>query len=167
MQPWLSFLAQLHYSRNRGLKKYHNRGNNRNGGFLKTHNRSITSRDEQMIFLMQRKSFVEAWTIKSKQAPFDYFTKLMIKLIINNIYTLNQSLKLYACKHCARQTHVNSEWTIKWYSPWKLPGFAKYAVDANLLRLESSIITGAKRATNRNNVATEKREGRFYGGEYT
>ena len=34
---------------------------------------------------------------------------------------------------------------------------AKYAVDANLSRLESSILTRAKRATNRSNV----------GGEYT
>ena len=36
---------------------------------------------------------------------------------------------------------------------------AKYAVDANLFRLESSILTRAQRATNRNNVATEKRGG--------
>ena len=33
----------------------------------------------------------------------------------------------------------------------------KYAADANLFRLKSSILTRAKRATNRNNVATEKR----------
>ena len=38
----------------------------------------------------------------------------------------------------------------------RVPGFAKYAVDANLLRLESSILT---RGTNGNNVATEKRGG--------
>ena len=37
------------------------------------------------------------------------------------------------------------------------PGFAKYAVDANLFPLESSILTRVKRATNQNNVATEKR----------
>ena len=37
--------------------------------------------------------------------------------------------------------------------------YAKYAVDANLFRFESLILTRAKRATNRNNVATEKREG--------
>ena len=57
------------------------------------------------------------------------------------------------------------------YSPppsWKVPGFAKYAVDASLFRLESSILTRVKRATNRNNVATEKRgEGAiFRGGVY-
>ena len=52
------------------------------------------------------------------------------------------------------------------FPPRKVPGFAKYAVDANLFRLESSILTRAKRATNRNNVATEKRGGRgeFSGG---
>ena len=45
----------------------------------------------------------------------------------------------------------------------KVPGFAKYAIDANLFRLESSILTRAKLATNRNNVATENRGG---GGVY-
>ena len=54
------------------------------------------------------------------------------------------------------------------FPPGKVPGFAKYAVDANLFRLESSILTQAKRATSRNNVATEKREGgNFPRGEYT
>ena len=41
--------------------------------------------------------------------------------------------------------------------PGRLPGSAKYAVDTNLFQLESSILTRVKRATNRNNVATEKR----------
>ena len=52
------------------------------------------------------------------------------------------------------------------FPPRKVPGFAKYAVDANLFRLESSILTRAKRAANRNNVATEKRGGggNFPGG---
>ena len=48
------------------------------------------------------------------------------------------------------------------YSPRKVPDFAKYVVDANLFRLESSIRTGAKRVTNRNNVATEKRGGGIF-----
>ena len=39
--------------------------------------------------------------------------------------------------------------------PRKVPGFAKYAVDAKLFRLESTILLRAKRATNRNNIATE------------
>ena len=39
----------------------------------------------------------------------------------------------------------------------KVPGFAKYAVDANLVRVESSILMRVKLDTNRNNVATEKR----------
>ena len=46
-------------------------------------------------------------------------------------------------------------------SPRKIPSqrslVAKYALDANLFPLESSILTRSKRATNRNNVATEKR----------
>ena len=52
--------------------------------------------------------------------------------------------------------------------PRKGPGFAKYDVDTNLFRLESSILTRAKRATNWNNVATEKRGGGgiFRGGVY-
>ena len=43
------------------------------------------------------------------------------------------------------------------------PGFAKYAVDSNLFPLESSILTRAKRATNRNNAATDVERS---GGEY-
>ena len=43
------------------------------------------------------------------------------------------------------------------FPPGKDSGFVKYAVNANLFRLESSILMRAKRATNRNNVATEKR----------
>ena len=39
---------------------------------------------------------------------------------------------------------------------------SKYAVDANLFRLESSILTRAKRATNQNNL-----EGEHSLGEYT
>ena len=62
-------------------------------------------------------------------------------------------------------------YTVRWpeYSPQEVPGFAKYAVDENLFRLESSILTRAKPATNRNNVATEKRRGggEFSVGEYT
>ena len=49
-------------------------------------------------------------------------------------------------------------------------GFAKFAVVANLLKLESSILPRAKRATNWNNVAKEKRGeggGEFSGGEHT
>ena len=46
------------------------------------------------------------------------------------------------------------------HSPPTKPGFAKYAGDANLFPLESWILTRAKRATNRNNVDTEKRVGR-------
>ena len=41
------------------------------------------------------------------------------------------------------------------HSPPSKPGFAKYAVDANLFQLESSILTRAKRATDRNNVGGE------------
>ena len=41
-------------------------------------------------------------------------------------------------------------------APRKVPGSAKYAVDANLFRLEPSILLRAKRATNWNNVGTEK-----------
>ena len=44
------------------------------------------------------------------------------------------------------------------------PGYAKYAVDANLLKLESSILTRAKRATNRNNAAKNQKNLRFFGG---
>ena len=45
---------------------------------------------------------------------------------------------------------------------------AKYAVDANLFRLKSSILTRAQRATDRNNVVTEKRVGGEHSlGEYT
>ena len=40
-------------------------------------------------------------------------------------------------------------------------------LSANLFRLESSILTQEKRATNRNSVATEKRGGGFSGVEYT
>ena len=39
--------------------------------------------------------------------------------------------------------------------------YAKYAVDANLFRLESSILTRAKRATNRNTVGGECSKGNF------
>ena len=39
---------------------------------------------------------------------------------------------------------------------------AKYAVDANLFRVQSSILTRTKRATNRNNVTTEKRRQFFF-----
>ena len=45
--------------------------------------------------------------------------------------------------------------------PGKVPGFAKYAVEANLFRLEFPILT---QATNRNNVATEKRGGGIFRG---
>ena len=41
---------------------------------------------------------------------------------------------------------------------------AKYAADANMFRLESSILTRTKRATNQNNVATEKRGGGGFSG---
>ena len=51
------------------------------------------------------------------------------------------------------------------YSPRKGPGFAKYAVDANLFRLESSILMRAKRATNRNNVGGEHSLGEYTGAE--
>ena len=53
-------------------------------------------------------------------------------------------------------------------SPRKVLGFAKYAVYANFFRRESSILTRAKRVTNRNNVVTEKRggEGIFRGKVY-
>ena len=45
------------------------------------------------------------------------------------------------------------------------PGFAKSAVDANLFRLQSSILTLVKWTTNPNNVASEKRGGgNFPGG---
>ena len=44
------------------------------------------------------------------------------------------------------------------------PGFAKYAVDANLFPLESSILTRAKRATNRNNAAKNQKNIRFFRG---
>ena len=58
------------------------------------------------------------------------------------------------------------------HSPPTKPGFAKYAVDANLLKLESSILTRAKRATNRNNAAKNQKNiwfffgGTFLGGIY-
>ena len=38
------------------------------------------------------------------------------------------------------------------------PGFAKYAVDENLFLLESSILTRAKRATNRNTAAINRKK---------
>ena len=41
-------------------------------------------------------------------------------------------------------------------------GFAKYAVDANLLSPEFSILTRAKRTTSRNNAATSRKNIRFY-----
>ena len=49
---------------------------------------------------------------------------------------------------------------------------AKYAADVNLFRLESSILTRVKRATNRNNVGGEHSMGEYTeversGGEYT
>ena len=46
-------------------------------------------------------------------------------------------------------------------------GFAKYAVDANLFRLESLIVTRLKRATNRNNVGgkVSPQGGKTLGGE--
>jgi len=45
------------------------------------------------------------------------------------------------------------------------PGFAKYAVDANLFPLESSMLAQAKRATNRNNAATNRKKTfGFFGG---
>ena len=49
-------------------------------------------------------------------------------------------------------------------SPRKVPSCAKYAVDMNLFRLESSTLTRAKWATSRNNVATDKRGEDFPGG---
>ena len=44
------------------------------------------------------------------------------------------------------------------------PGFAKYAVDANLLKIESSILTRAKQATNQNNAAKNQKNIRFFRG---
>ena len=44
------------------------------------------------------------------------------------------------------------------------PGFAKYAVDANLLKIESSILTRAKQATNQNNAAKNQKNIRFFQG---
>ena len=41
------------------------------------------------------------------------------------------------------------------FSPRKFPPHAKYTIDANLFRLESPILTRAKRATNRNKVRGE------------
>ena len=70
---------------------------------------------------------------------------------------LNWQKKIRKCYH--EQSQLLSEWVnFRWleYSPRKVPGFAKYAVDANLFLLESSILTRAKQAINRNNVATER-----------
>ena len=50
-------------------------------------------------------------------------------------------------------------------SPRKVLGFAKYAVDTNLFRLVSSILTRAKWATNRNNVGGEHSLGEYTGME--
>ena len=48
------------------------------------------------------------------------------------------------------------------------PAFAKYAVDANLFPLVSSILTRVKRATNRNNAATNRKKTfGFFGGEHS
>ena len=48
------------------------------------------------------------------------------------------------------------------------PGFAKYTVDANLFPLESSILTWAKRATNWNNGATNRKKTfGFFGGKHS
>ena len=44
------------------------------------------------------------------------------------------------------------------HSPPTKPGFAKYVVDTNLFSLESSILTRAKRARNRNNAATNRKK---------
>ena len=53
-----------------------------------------------------------------------------------------------------------------WFPPTQT-GFVKYVVDANLFPLESSILTRAKRATNRNNAATNRKNIRlFRGGIY-
>ena len=56
-------------------------------------------------------------------------------------------------------------WLISRWPEYSPP---EYAVDANLFRLESSMLTRAKRATNRNNIATENRVGWgiFRGGVY-
>ena len=51
------------------------------------------------------------------------------------------------------------------HSPPSKPGFAKYAVDANLFPLESSNLTRAKRATNRKNIRFFRGE-TFLGGIY-
>ena len=50
------------------------------------------------------------------------------------------------------------------HSPPTKPGFAKYAVDANLFPLGSSILT---RATNRINAATNRNNIRFFRGEHS
>ena len=50
------------------------------------------------------------------------------------------------------------------HSPPTKLGFAKYAADANLFLLESSILTRAKRATNRNNAATNRKNISFFRG---
>ena len=44
------------------------------------------------------------------------------------------------------------------------PGFAKYDVEANLFPLESSILTRAQRAKNRNNAATNRKIFGFFRG---
>ena len=51
------------------------------------------------------------------------------------------------------------------FPPRKIPPHAKYAVDVNLFRLESPIITRAKRATNRNNVGGEHSLAEYTGVE--
>ena len=50
------------------------------------------------------------------------------------------------------------------HSPATKTGFAKYAVHANLFPLESSILTRAKRASNRNNAAKNQKNIRFFRG---
>ena len=51
-------------------------------------------------------------------------------------------------------------------SPRKVPSCAKYAVDMNLFRLESSILTRSKRATSRKNVGGEHSVGEYTGVEH-
>ena len=69
---------------------------------------------------------------------YNLLTKLTLKIIVKRI------IKYYTKKTGDRNI-----------PPRKVPGFAKYAVDANLFRLESPILTRAKRATDRNNVGGE------------
>ena len=72
------YVVEPHYNRNGGFQKYRKRSKNRNRGFLKTHNRSITSTNIfQTLFCI----YVEASTCCNRTSCEEYTENLYTKII--------------------------------------------------------------------------------------